>query len=123
MKKNYFSLLTSLGNTTHSSNYKIKILSSPRSGIAIICLTIYVKSSFMQKIIFLCKFELFSHFLGPISRFSFIFNQGFVSFQPVSSNTLLVVDAEISNSKFGHSVYCIVHHVHSRLICSSHFVM
>jgi hypothetical protein len=33
----------------------------------------------MQKIIFLCKFELFSHFLGLINRFNFIFNLGFVS--------------------------------------------
>jgi hypothetical protein len=85
VKKNYFSLLTLLGNTTHSSNYNIKILSSPGSGIAIICLTIYVKSSFMQKIIFLCKFESFSHFFGPTSRFSFIFNRGFESFQPQCS--------------------------------------
>ena len=74
--------ITSFGNTTHSSNYKMRILSSPRSGIAVIYLTIYAKSSFMQKIIFLCKFELFSIFLRLISRFNFMFNLGFVSFQP-----------------------------------------
>jgi len=74
VKKNYFSLQTSFGSTTHSSNYKIKILASPGSGIAMIYLTIYVKSSVVQKIIFLRKFELFLHFLWLISSFNFVFN-------------------------------------------------